>query len=388
MKADDTKLNRWLKICTIIVLVFLALYLFSDYVMPILSNVVAIVFPLILPFVLAIILAVLLTPIINFLQRKTKMNRGIAVGIVLILAILALSGVLAIIISQLTKEVYVLAADFSDSSWGIDVNAIVKYIEDFYTSSILSNYVDHSVIQNGLNSFGNTFTEWITDFLYKFADVLKATPIALFMLLVAAFATYYFCKDENMVVNFITKISPKKVETAAKDTYLNMIDVFLGYVRAQLILITITAIISIIGFVILRTDYVIVMGLLVGFVDLLPILGPGAVFIPWTAYCFVTGDYFTGLGLLIIYIVASTVRYLIQPKLIADGIGLHPLATIASLYIGLELLGVWGLIFGPIVLVIFLGILESYNAGKKQKAIHNCTDFQSKNVSHNVVNKE
>ena len=367
MKPDNEKLNFSLKVSAIVVLVCLAIYLFADYVMPVLGKFLSLIFPLILPFLLAIFITVLVNPVINWLQKRLKIKRSYMVAIVLTITLAALIGIIAVLVVQLIKEIYILAADFSDSSYGINVNAILSYMENFYTNSPLSNYVDPSVIKTGFQNFSNTFTKWITDFLYKFADILKATPAALFMLLVACFATYYFCKDENMVVNFIARISPKKMENAAKKTYLGMVDVFLGYVRAQLILITITAVISVIGFMILRTDYVLVMGLLVGFCDVLPILGPGTVFIPWAIFCAVNGDYSTSIGLLIVYLVAVLVRHLIQPKLIADGIGLHPLATIASIYIGLELFGVWGLIFGPIILVIVLGILESYKQSKKQK---------------------
>lgn len=367
MKADETKINGWLKLSAVVVLVFLAIYLFADYIMPILGTVLSTVFPLILPFILALILAVLITPVINWVQRKTKMKRGATVGIVLVLVLVVCAGAMGVLFSQLVKEIYVLAADFADSSYGININSVVKYWEDFYSSSALSGLVDENVIKHSLENVGNSFSQWIVDALYKIGDVLRSAPSALFMLLVAGFATYYFCKDENMAVNFIAKITPKKIENAARDTYSGMVEAFLGYVRAQVILITVTAIISIIGFLILRTDYVLVMGFLVGFCDLLPILGPGTVFIPWSIYNFFIGDYFTGIGLLVVYGVAVCVRHVIQPKLIADGVGLHPLATIASLYFGLELCGVWGLIFGPIILVIVLGIVESINTARKKR---------------------
>lgn len=369
MKPDNTKLNFSLKISAIVVLILLAIYLFADYVMPVLGKFLSVIFPLILPFLLAVFITVLVNPIVNWLQRRIKIRRSYVVAIVLTITLFALVGIIAVLVVHLIKEIYILAADFSDSSYGIDVNAVLSYIENFYTNSPLVNYVEPSVIKNGFSNFANTFTGWMTDFLYKMADILKATPAILFMLLVACFATYYFCKDENMVINFIAKISPKKMEDAAKKTYMDMVSVFFGYVRAQLILITVTAVISVIGFMILRTDYVLVMGLLVGFCDVLPILGPGTVFIPWAIICAVNGDYSTAIGLLIVYLVAVVVRHLIQPKLIADGIGLHPLATIAAIYIGLKLFGVWGLIFGPIILVIILGIFESYKQSKKQKKV-------------------
>lgn len=388
MRVDDVKLTRWLKMASILVLVLLAIFLFSDYVMPVLGHVLAVVFPLILPFFLAVLLAILLTPAINWLYKKTGMKRGASVAIVLLVVFLVIAGIIAVLVSHLVKELYLLAADFSNSSYGIDIHGMLEQLEEIYFSSSLAELIDPSVVQESLRNFGNTLTEMVTNFIYQVADWLMETPSILFMLLVTAFATYYFCKDENMAVNLLTKFMPRKMKTAARDTYLGMIDVFFGYVRAQLILITITAMISMIGFLILRTDYVIVMGLIVGFVDLLPVFGPGAVFVPWSLYCFVSGDYSTGIGLLIIYIVALCVRNVIQPKLIADGIGLHPLATIASLYIGLELFGAWGLLFGPVVLVIVLGALESYHVGKRKRTEGENNSGQSPPASPPVGQKK
>ena len=369
MKLDDAKVNRWLKLATIIVLIFLAIYLFADYIMPIISQVLSFVFPLILPFILAIILAVLITPVINWLHKKTKMKRGLVVVVVLVLALAVSVGGLGFLITQLIKEFNVLAADFSDASYGINIPAIIDYFEEFYTNGPLTGVIDPAIIQQGFDKFTVGVTEWLVETFHGFANALRSIPSILFMLLVVGFATYYFCKDENMAVNIITKITPKKIEDTARETYKDMINAFLGYVRATIVLITISGIISVIGFLILRTDYVILMGVLVAICDLLPILGPGTVLVPWAIFNLLTGDLFTGIGLIIIYLVVLVVRQLIQPKLIADGVGLHPLATIVSLYFGLELLGVWGLIFGPILLVVVLGILESLDIRKRRKKI-------------------
>ena len=371
MNIDIAKANAWLRISAIVVLVLLAVCLFSDYVLPIIAEVFGFLLPLLLPFFLALVLAVLLTPIVNWFQNRLRLRRGGAVCIVLALTVFAVIAVASAAFSQLIKELYVLAADISDPSYGINIEGILNSFENMYSDLAILNLIDSETIRLGIDYIGNSFVEWSVSALYAVVDALKATPSILFMLLVTAFALYYFCKDENMVMNFITKLLPRKIEGAARETYANMINAFLGYVRAQLVLITISAVIAVTGFLILRTDYVIVMGFLVGFCDLLPILGPGTVLIPWCVYSMISGDIFTGIGLLIIYLIVVVVRNLIQPKLISDGVGLHPLATIVSLYFGLKIGGVWGLIFGPLVLVVILGVLESINTIKKQNVIVN-----------------
>lgn len=371
MNIDMAKTNTWLKISAVVVLVLLAVCLFSDYVLPILANVVDFLIPLLLPFFLAFILAVLLNPIVNILQRGLKLCRGGAVCIVLALTVVFVTTVLSVMFSGLIKELYVLAADLADPTYGIDIYGMLASFESLYSDVEIFGLINSQTINKCVGFIGNCFVEWSVNALYTVIDVLKSTPSVLFMLLVTAFALYYFCKDENMAMNFVAKLLPKKMECVARKTYANMIDAFMGFVRAQFLLVTVSAVISVVGFLILRTDYVIVMGLLVGFCDLLPVLGPGTVLIPWGIYCLFGGDIFTGVGLLVIYLIVIVVRNLIQPKLISDGVGLHPLATIISLYFGFKIAGVWGLIFGPLVLVVILGIWESVNVTKKTKITGN-----------------
>ena len=82
MNIDIAKANAWLRISAIVVLVLLAVCLFSDYVLPIIAEVFGFLLPLLLPFFLALVLAVLLTPIVNWFQNRLRLRRGGAVCIV------------------------------------------------------------------------------------------------------------------------------------------------------------------------------------------------------------------------------------------------------------------------------------------------------------------
>ncbi|HHW60769.1 MAG TPA: AI-2E family transporter, partial [Syntrophomonadaceae bacterium] len=97
-----------------------------------------------------------------------------------------------------------------------------------------------------------------------------------------------------------------------------------------------------------------------GLFDILPILGPGTIFVPWVIWEFMSGRAGMGISLLIVYIIISAVRQFLEPKVVGDNIGLHPLLTLISLYVGLQLGGLVGMILGPIILVI---LIASYRAG-------------------------
>ena len=99
----------------------------------------------------------------------------------------------------------------------------------------------------------------------------------------------------------------------------------------------------------MRIPYAFIIALLLAVVDLLPLLGTGVILIPWALICLLLGQVKLGIGLLALYGVTTLVRQVLEPKLIGDGLGLHPLLSLFSMYAGLRLFGVWGMITAPLV---------------------------------------
>ena len=81
----------------------------------------------------------------------------------------------------------------------------------------------------------------------------------------------------------------------------------------------------------------------------MPLLGTGIILIPWAAVSLLLGEIKLGIGLLVLYAVSSVIRQILEPKLIGEGLGLHPLLSLAAMYAGLRLFGVWGMILAPLV---------------------------------------
>ena len=109
-----------------------------------------------------------------------------------------------------------------------------------------------------------------------------------------------------------------------------------------------------IGLLILGIRYPLAIALLVTIVDILPVLGTGTVLVPWAGYLIVSGDFFTGIGLILLYLIITVIRRIVEPKVLGDAIGISALAALISLYVGYELMGVIGVFLGPIVVMIFL----------------------------------
>ena len=121
--------------------------------------------------------------------------------------------------------------------------------------------------------------------------------------------------------------------------------------KGYLLTVGITFLQLYVGFLILGMDYALTIALITALVDILPVIGVGTVLVPWAAVKLIAGANYQGFGLLIIFAVVSVVREIIEPKIIGKSIGLHPLATLFSMYIGLETCGFLGMITFPVLLI-------------------------------------
>ena len=93
-----------------------------------------------------------------------------------------------------------------------------------------------------------------------------------------------------------------------------------------------------------------IIWLLISIFDILPVLGTGGVMIPWILISFLQGDYRQGLSLLVVYVIITIIRNIIEPRIVGEQIGLHPVLTLMSMFVGNHLFGIVGLFGLPILL--------------------------------------
>ena len=144
----------------------------------------------------------------------------------------------------------------------------------------------------------------------------------------------------------------------------DLVKVLGGYLKAEATLIIISFVISLIGlyifhFVGLNVKYPLLYAVAIGFVDALPIFGSGTVMVPWAIIEGFNGDIKLGIAVLGLWIVMSIIRQLIEPRIVGNHIGIHPIFTLIAMYTGFKLIGVIGLFIGPIALIILKNIFSA-----------------------------
>lgn len=358
-KLDNEKLNYWLKIALFILIACLCIYLVFYQVFPALKVVLGAIFSALTPFIIGFIIAILIDPMVVFLTNKLHFKRGVA-SLVTLLFFLAIIGVLAAaVISWIVVEVSSLLQNLPDLTQYI--TSFFDQVEGLYDNLINSSW-DTSALESWLSTQAAKLADSSTVVLNSILSFLMGTPGAMLMIIVSILAAFFISKEKDAIVARMIKWFFPKKQAYASHVYVDTVGGLVGFLRAQIFLMVIIAAVLIVGLYILGSRYAISMGLLIAFVDVLPILGPGLIMIPWILICALTGNIGMAIGLAVIYAIISVLRQVLQPKLMADTMNLHPLLALAGMFIGLRLLGIFGMILGPILLVI----IKSINDARKK----------------------
>lgn len=360
----DPELQKQLKTLVktgIVVLILLAFYLLFKYVFPMLGKVLADLPALFMPFIFAVLMAVLIEPVAIMFEKKTRLNRIWSVVLSLLLVVGGFISFLALLISRIITDMSKLSPQvlaYSDQVSKKLLTAISNF-KLFYLQLNLSPQVEDT-IQNQAEKGIKLISALMEDIINSLVHAMAMLPGFVVFLAIATVATFFFIKDRALVRSFVIQFIPSQARSKTHEVFAELLRALTGFIKAYSILISITAIITMVSLKILGMDYIVTIGIIVGLMDILPILGPGAFFVPWIVWELVLGNLPMGISLLVVYLLISVVRQFLEPKIVGENIGLHPLATLISLYVGLQLGGMTGMIMGPVLLVI---IIACYRAG-------------------------
>lgn len=314
------------------------------------------------PFIIGFILAILINPIVNILEKSVA--RGAAVFLAISFLFVILAGIVTLLISELVTGTTYLATSVPEH-----FKTLIVYIETFIANRVVPVYEDIAAIFNTLDpnqqatilsniqSAGEKISSNAGEFLKNLLENIPAfiswLPNAATVTIFSLLAAFFISKDWYKFKAMMRKYLPLKARKSGRTVLDDLKKALLGFMKAQLILISITTIMVLIGLLFLRVEYAITIALLIGIVDLLPYLGTGLVFVPWIVYSAFSGEMPLAIGLGVLYIIILIQRQMMEPKILSTTIGLDPLATLISLFVGFKLIGFLGLIAGPVALVIF-----------------------------------
>lgn len=316
-----------------------------------------------MPFLVAFIISLMIEPAIKWMMAKTKLTRRSSSIIIFILVSAVILGSLTWILITLFSESSSLLQGLNDYFDKAYIQ-FQRFMESFHFDKIhLSNEI-LNVIQNSTGDLLETASNWLRNSLTGLIDLVTSLPSIAICIGITVVALYFICVDKiyilDQIEHHLPKVWVKKIGRHLKD----LIQTLGGYLKAEVMLVFISFVISLIGLYILQftgfnISYPLLMALFIGFVDALPILGSGTVMIPWAIICAINGDINLGIAIVVLLIVMSIVRQVLEPKLVSKNIGVHPIFTLIAMYTGFKVIGIIGLLIGPIVLIIVKNIFAS-----------------------------
>ena len=220
----------------------------------------------------------------------------------------------------------------------------------------------NAVIDSIFESLKTILSSLLTGIVNLTTTILARSPQALVSLIVMFVSSFYIVNDYEYIASSLKRFLPDKYQAIfyeIRDFFENVLLKILG---SYLSIMALTFVELFIGLSIIGITNSGMWALIISFLDILPVLGVGTILIPWGISLLIAGKFATGICILILYIVIAIVRNFVEPRLVGTNLGLHPLAALISMIVGVSLFGAVGMFGLPLTLSFLL------NRQKKNQA--------------------
>lgn len=309
-----------------------------------------------LPLLIGWIIALIANKPVQFFEEKLKIKRKAMSAVVIVLVIGLVILVLYGVISVLAKQTVEFVQELPDKweTFKEDFKAGEDGLGALYENlpKDAKNIVQK--IGSGLtDSLGTLVAKFSTPAVTAIGNFALSLPNLLICAIMCVLSAYFFVADRGYINSFCKRIVPKNIQERWKIVSTSLSKAVGGYFLAQFKIEFWIYLMLVVGFLIMRVDYVLLVALGIAFLDLLPFFGTGTVMVPWALIEFINRDYVIAIGILVLWAVTQLVRQLIQPKIMGAEVGLSPIPTIFLLFIGYRVGGVLGMIAAlPIGIII------------------------------------
>lgn len=311
------------------------------------------------PFILAFFTASILAPVVRRFTKKLGKVRKFWSMLFVILLILALTGLLGF-------AVYYLFSQISDliGSWNsiqVSVTGLLNDLAVFLEKNLRLPSPDVeayalNMLQNAISWLTEKISSWaptVVTGVGNFASGVVSFLISLLFFLVGA---YFMTSDYPNLRDKLSEWVPGVIRPHVRHIKSAMGTAMFGYLKAQLILSGVVTLIVFVALLIWGQKYSILIAIFCGIIDLVPFFGSGTVLVPWAIVELFLGNYAKALFLLLLALALFMFRKLAEPKVVGNQTGLSPLLSLISIYVGMKVGGVLGMILVPILCMIVISL--------------------------------
>lgn len=335
---------------TVIFLSFLVFFLSVKYLLI-----------LIAPFFTAYILSNFTVPFKNFLANKLHFHKNTAT----FFSLLFVLGIFITIIYLLCSALFTQALLFIDNLPSI-IDSVDNVFFNFLSqlskkiASITCTPIRtiESTIYREINAFANSFSSNILPaFLNCSMCTIKCIFNAFIFIFVTFLALFYLTKDSLPIKNRLKNC----IFRSELDMLYSLTNtVCKAYIRTQFVIMSIISVICFLALSIIKCPYALLFSVLLGLLDILPLIGVGTFLVPATIILYINGSYSYGTIIFIAFVMCLLTREILEPKLMGKHIGISPLTSLISIYVGYKLLSFLGMILGPFCYIFVRECIKLY----------------------------
>lgn len=332
-----------------VVIVAMVLISVFDFAKTILSSLTKLFFIVIL----AVFFAYLIDPLVKIIRHPFKMRhleRFMPRAAAIVLAYVFVFSILGVAISNLAPVISKQAQEFEKSLPAYTVS-IRQTIER------LNSRFDRMRIPEG---FQETATQKVSASLGEIATTVGSLITSVPWLILIPILAFFFLKDVNLYrISVLRFVPPGKWRTRVEHFLYDVNKTLAAYARAQLISCVFIGVTCTIGFYIIGLNYAVLLGILAGVFEFVPLIGPLTIFIVAFVLAFLQSPWLALYTLIFLLILRLTHDYVTYPRIVRQGIHLHPLAIIFSVLAGEQVAGIPG-VFLSIPIVALLTVLYKH----------------------------
>lgn len=323
-----------------------------------------IIAPLTAPVLIAMLFVTIFGSFLQKLQSRLKIHRQIGAVLLLLVACALLGLLIWVLFSWIVGSLpgWIEGLDSLESELSVIVHQICGVVGE--TIKVDSVYLEQTIlarIQEGIDYFQLQFLPGMLSQSLEYVKVIAAIGGFLVTFLIA---TVLLAKDYDNIMNSLLDREECHVFL---EIICGIIRYIATFVKAQAIIMSIIGILAaaVLGISGIRNG--ILWGLLAGILDALPFVGTGIVLVPLALQQLFYGQYVRAAVCLLLYVACIFTRELLEPKLIGKRVGVSPIAILLSIYAGIQLFGIWGIIGGPLGFII---IYQAYLSLERRRENH------------------
>ena len=314
--------------------------------------------PLFAPFLVAYLLACAVRPVVTFMKRRLRIPMGVGATFVILLFVGVLGTGVFFLGKLLIEQVVRLIENYE--SYRKTTLAVAERfcgrVDGWFS---LASGTAKGLMYTGLDRIGETVNH---DVLPKLSGqslaVLGRLVYGIAGVIISFVAAVLLLSEREKYAKGYRR-SPFYAE--AKQVLGRLSAAGAAYLKTQFIIMLLVAIVCTVGFLFVKREYALLLGIGVAVLDAFPVLGSGVILVPWAVIYLLKGSYVQVAILALMYLLCVLIREGLEPKLLGNRIGIPPLYTLMAVYVGVELFGLWGVILGPFGLVIIRAVLDAEN---------------------------